>query len=84
MGSQSNHTIDGIPYFPASTESPIEIQEFIGSNLKLPSTLLIEDIVTKNIQLSCISKESPLHVEKVISELLSTSAESSLHFMQSL
>ncbi|GBN02255.1 hypothetical protein AVEN_209034-1 [Araneus ventricosus] len=65
---------------PASTELPIEIQEFIDSYLKLPSAPLTEDTVMKNIQLSCTSKESPLHVEEVISELPSTSAESPSQF----
>ncbi|GBM13996.1 hypothetical protein AVEN_166186-1 [Araneus ventricosus] len=64
MGSQSNLTKEDNPLSTASSESPIEIQEFIDSNLKLPSTLLIEDIVMKNIQLPYPSKESPLHVEK--------------------
>jgi len=76
MGSQSN--LRG--YSPASTESPIEIQEFIDSNLKLASTPLIEDTIMKNIQLPCTSKESPLLVEEVITELLSTSAESPSQF----
>ncbi|CAH2321121.1 KRAB-A domain-containing 2-like [Pelobates cultripes] len=80
MGSQSNLTQEDIQLSPASTESPIEIQEFIDSNLKLPSTLLIEDTVMKNIQLPCTSKESPLHVEEVITELPSTLAESPSQF----
>ncbi|XP_063290440.1 zinc finger protein 420-like [Pelobates fuscus] len=80
MGSQSNLTQEDIPLSPASTESPIEIQEYIDSNLKLPSTPLIEDTVMKNIQLPCTSKESPLHVEEVITELPSTSAESPSQF----
>ncbi|GBN76564.1 hypothetical protein AVEN_74886-1 [Araneus ventricosus] len=50
MGSRSNLTQENIPLSPASTESPIEIQEFIDSNLKLPYTQLIEDTVMKNIQ----------------------------------
>ncbi|GBL77744.1 hypothetical protein AVEN_152957-1 [Araneus ventricosus] len=43
MGSQSNLTQEGIPLSPASTESPIEIQEFIDSNLKLPYTIYTAD-----------------------------------------
>ncbi|GBN53127.1 hypothetical protein AVEN_161793-1 [Araneus ventricosus] len=42
MGWQSNLTQKDIPLSPASAESPIEIQEFIDSNLKLPSAPLIE------------------------------------------
>uniref|UniRef100_A0A8C4SKZ6 Integrase catalytic domain-containing protein n=1 Tax=Erpetoichthys calabaricus TaxID=27687 RepID=A0A8C4SKZ6_ERPCA len=73
MGSQSNLTQEDNPLSPASTESPIEIQEFIES-------ILIENTVMKNIQLPCTSKESPLHVEEVITELPSTSAESPSQF----
>ncbi|GBM79907.1 hypothetical protein AVEN_173891-1 [Araneus ventricosus] len=80
MGSQSNLTQEGIALFPASTESPIEILEFINSNLKLPTTPMIEDTVMKNIQLPCTSKKSPLHVVEVITELPSTSAESPSQF----
>lgn len=81
MGSQSNLTQEDIPLSPASTESHIKIQEFINSNLKVPSTPLIEDTVMKNIQLSCTSNEFPLHVEEVITELPSTSAESPSQFL---
>jgi len=79
MESQLNLTQD-ILLSPASTESPIEIQECIDNNLKLPSTPLIEDAVMNNIQLPCTSKKSPLHVEEVITELPSTSAESPSQF----
>ncbi|GBN37882.1 hypothetical protein AVEN_66888-1 [Araneus ventricosus] len=80
LASQSNLTQEGIALSPASKESPIEIQEFIDSNLKLPSTPLIEDTVMKNIQLPCTSKKSPLQVKEVITELPSTSAESPSQF----
>ncbi|GBO20412.1 hypothetical protein AVEN_35972-1 [Araneus ventricosus] len=80
MGSQSNLTREGIALSPVSKESPIEIQEFIDSNLKLPSTPLIKDTVMMNIQLPCTSKKSPLHVEEVITELPLTSAESPSQF----
>lgn len=59
----------GPSVIPASTESSTEIQGFIDSNLKLPSTSLIEDTVMKSIHLSYISSESSLHIEEVITEL---------------
>ncbi|GIY81399.1 uncharacterized protein CEXT_531551 [Caerostris extrusa] len=80
MGSQSNLTKEDIPLFPASTELPIEIKEFIDSNLKVPSTRLIQDSVMKNIPIPYTFKESSLHVEEVITELPSTLAESSSQF----
>lgn len=75
MGSQSSLPQEGSPLFPASTESSMEIQESMCSNLKQPSTPLIEDTVPKNIQLPSTSKELPLQVEKII-ELPSTSGVS--------
>ncbi|GIY08487.1 hypothetical protein CEXT_470221 [Caerostris extrusa] len=53
-------------------------QELIDSNLKLSSAPLTEDTVMKNILLPCTFKESSLHVEEVVTELSSTSAESRL------
>ncbi|GFU12753.1 uncharacterized protein NPIL_665721 [Nephila pilipes] len=75
MGAQSNCIQENIPLFSASTDSTIEIQEFIHSNLKLSSTELKEESVMKNIQFPCISKDLSLHVEEVVNELPSTSAE---------
>lgn len=51
------------------SESPIDIQEFIDSNVKLsftPMAPLIEDAVIKNIQLPWISEESPLPVKEML------------------
>lgn len=74
MRSQSSLPQEGSPLSPASAESSMEVQECMGSNLKLPSAPLIEDAVPKNIQLPSTSKELPSQVEEII-ELPSTSGE---------
>ncbi|GIX85917.1 hypothetical protein CEXT_271841 [Caerostris extrusa] len=68
MGPQSNLTQEDTPLSPTSTESLIEMQEFIDSNLKLPSTQLIENVV--HINLPCPFKEFPRHLKDIITDVL--------------